>query len=412
MELTNTEFQLSPGRQPQIAWRGKHHRENIGSFQWGTGTQALCFVFLKYLIATRAMHPSNFCLASRNSDTEGGAHPITPVTSLDNLLSKRVDWIRDMFGCYDDSPVASRLFSRNNSGGKMRSREIQFSIMHTLLPPKNIQIFWKRREGKEQLAEGAALDELCSKIEKQWAKKKNYQPSNLTVKQIPSPSLTITGAKESGQTGVQTRSDNAREPNETSVGAGTPYKHIQIIHQYVINDTKGKWTTVLTAELVEVLLRQVPSGGSFWGTLPQELETRYKHFKKKEKWDDLWKDSILADNRIINAVKSPFEWDTFYQPPLLRGEKVWFLNSFRLENEFVTSICRDAFHAMQAIESFTWKIKFPSTRPAKRWWVTVDFHDHFPSNATLIAHKKSTSQIEWNTSDMPKGSIYFINWEW
>lgn len=216
VELTDTEFTLSPGCQPRITWRGKqHHNTGIGSFQWGTGTQALCLILLKYVAATQAIPPSHFCLASKNSDKEGHVHPPTPVTTLDNLLGKQVHWLKDMFGCYSDhSLIATRLFFRSNSGGKMRSREIQLSISNSMLPPNNIQIFWKRRDGKDHRVEGNALDELCSKIEQQWAKKKNYQPNNLSIKQILNSNQIVPGADRAFEANTaQASSEHLREPS-------------------------------------------------------------------------------------------------------------------------------------------------------------------------------------------------------
>jgi hypothetical protein len=142
---------------------------------------------------------------------------------------------------------------------------------------------------------------------------------------------------------------------------------------------------------------------------PYKLKTFYKHAGDgKPPWENALP---LKKNRIEREGKN-YRWDTYHAPALLRGEMVWFLTSFELKDEFTTVSCSDIFHSMEPIESFTWKIKFPPKRPAKRWWITTIYHPGHADGATLTAYNKSTSLLEWSASKLPKGTYYTVNWVW
>lgn len=199
-----------------------------------------------------------------------------------------------------------------------------------------------------------------------------------------------------------------QQANEGGIRSATPYQHLQLVHEYLIGDPDGHVTHVKTSERVR-LLRKKTVAGSYWSAPPQNLHTGFSY---EEQLETAWKRAIAVETSRVRKMGSTFRWDTHHEPALLEGEKVWFLTSFDLVDEFRESSCSDDYHSQQMLGSFTWRIKFPEARPAKRWWVTVEYSDEMESNTTLESQNEPTLEILWRRSDLKKGEIYFMNWEW
>jgi hypothetical protein len=200
------------------------------------------------------------------------------------------------------------------------------------------------------------------------------------------------------------------KPDDEPAEPEAAYRHFEIVHEYAIADKSGHLTTVKTAERVEILRREIVEGGSYWESQPHNVEAFYKPVGNQNV--SLWRGAFPVEVARVVKTGKLYRWDTHHEPGLRRGEQVWFLTRFELNDEFVQNLCRDSFHSMEQIGSFTWIVRFPAERPARRWWITTDFNPHHTSGATLESKIGVTREIKWSVRDLPKGSVFFINWEW
>jgi hypothetical protein len=197
-------------------------------------------------------------------------------------------------------------------------------------------------------------------------------------------------------------------PPRAQKGKGWPYKHLEIIHEFEIRDPQGDLAYIKTAERLKIL-HQVYEGGSLWTCRPWNLRafTSYA-IPPQSPWDEAAEVEVAR----IEKRSEVWDWDTYLDPPLLAGETVWQLASFQVKKQFTERKEHVSFHSMEAIGSFTWKIKFPKKRPAQEWWPTVIYHPSHPSNEPLESHHEKTWEITWSQTNLLKGVIYFMNWRW
>jgi hypothetical protein len=252
-----------------------------------------------------------------------------------------------------------------------------------------------------------AADKRLERLEKRKAKLTN--PTANAIALVVGLSREVLEVKIFGE--ATAPAPDALPPKERppSEAEKSTYRHFEIIHEYDIKDIRGRLTGIKTAERVEVLRREVVVGGSYWESYPMNLKAWYKPARRG---DLPWQGAMPVEVTRLEKTGKIYRWDTYHEPALLRGDVVWFLTAFELKDEFTSEVCRDAFHSMQEIGSFTWRIKFPPQRPAKRWWITVDYHPSLPSNTTLASYNEKTTTIDWSISGLPKDVVYFINWEW
>lgn len=185
-ELVETTFRRSRNSPEITCRRAKHQPLGIGRFEWGSGVQALCFLLLKYILASKTGDVSQFRILSNNSREKGKAPPVTPITAFDYILSKRKNilWVCDIFGVFDSGkPFAQNIFIQTNPGGKRKADEIGIGINYKLLPPDKIELIWnKTRTDVILVKDPLDLQILCDKIELQWAEnRKNYKPQYVFV---------------------------------------------------------------------------------------------------------------------------------------------------------------------------------------------------------------------------------------
>jgi len=189
------------------------------------------------------------------------------------------------------------------------------------------------------------------------------------------------------------------------------YQYLSTIHEYELCDPKGRCTKIRTAEKVDILETVVGKGGSYWTSRPYDLRTFYKYIDRDSDppFENL---SEVEVGKVFKTAGNLYGWDTYYEPELKGGRRAWLVTTLEVHDEYSSSTCHDCFHAQVSIEEFTWRIIFPTERPAKRWWGTVGYSARGPSEQGLAQHDRSTSRIEWQVKNLLRGQIYFINWKW
>jgi RNA polymerase sigma factor (sigma-70 family) len=149
--------------QEQHAVRGKDegaHPRHYGSFQWSRAVQALAVFMLGWAAWARRPKHNGFA----HGPTFQGMHS-TPASSLNYALSKKNDWLCDMFG-YDEEgdPIALKLIRRTNPDLKRPGTPVGLSLNTPLLPPGNIKVFL---DGKS-IDDTEQLDNLAQDIASRW----------------------------------------------------------------------------------------------------------------------------------------------------------------------------------------------------------------------------------------------------
>ncbi len=144
---------------PRHSIRGKGLSSSSLSFQWTTALQALCLLMLRYKRQGSA------------AKLEGARN--TPAASLDYSLSKRTQWLKDMFGVDKRGElIALRVLKRTNTECR-RGPTVCLQVNHLALSSIKVQVFINQMEVDAPYR----LFELEKAIEKIWRPK----PLHLSV---------------------------------------------------------------------------------------------------------------------------------------------------------------------------------------------------------------------------------------
>lgn len=106
---------------------------HVGTFKWSTGVHALTVLLVSYRLFEEIE------IEGQHQGISGGCG--SPAATLDYSLSKKPQWLFDMFGASSDGAcIAARLFSRINSERK-RPGPVTINVNEKALRAKDISIY-------------------------------------------------------------------------------------------------------------------------------------------------------------------------------------------------------------------------------------------------------------------------------
>jgi hypothetical protein len=176
------------------------------------------------------------------------------------------------------------------------------------------------------------------------------------------------------------------------------YRYIYRIH------AAGVMQVETTADL-EVLKETICVGGSGWTARPRDLEVSARVERAGARLDQ------TPGITSLKETGGTYWWDTQYEPPLLRGDRVTVTDQFRIELDLRT-FTRDSFHAFRPIRAFDWSIYFDHPLRVTRWWASCDYVRGKSDGHVLHEHTDPTSAIAHQFGELTTGGIYFLNWEY
>jgi hypothetical protein len=237
----------------------------------------------------------------------------------------------------------------------------------------------------------------------------------LAKKPLTSVSPTSPRDVERGHTSQQqVGTSSAADDSATAAAAGSPrsgrpaYKHLFGIYQYEIFDPTGRRVRVTDAQYLQVLRRKQEKGGCGWIPRPHHLESFISHAPLSR---EVPGELIRCKHTEPSIKGTSYWWDTFFTPPLVRGQRFWSVDRFVIEDQFAAARCADTFHVFSPWPSFRWKVRFPPERPAKRWWVSVSYRRGYEDDAVILQSEEPTELIVADAEKLGVG-VYQIHWEW
>lgn len=165
--LVTSELRLASG---QIV-RAKSGKEN--EFTWTPAVQAVCLLFLRYLIESLGKGDPQDFLFSGDRD-----HPAKSIDELLDQNPEKYHWLRAMFGEPNNTNRTKlhEFINRLNPGLKMPGRPFELKVDTALLPPESVRIFILG--AKKQIRETADLQAIANSIRQQW----ELRPRNTKIR--------------------------------------------------------------------------------------------------------------------------------------------------------------------------------------------------------------------------------------
>lgn len=182
---------------------------------------------------------------------------------------------------------------------------------------------------------------------------------------------------------------------------GEPFLHHSYVYDYSVLESGS--VDIKTEANLTVLLDRLGRGGTGWTEFPSNLE------ESVEVQRDLETFVVKPELSDITKQQNGFWWDSFYSPPLQRGDFITVRRTF--SNHFEPGVFRqDSFHAFRPIERMLWNIRFEE--PVRRWWTSCDFVRGFRDGHVIERHEQETHLISHVFEAPEPGGIYYMNWEW
>jgi tetratricopeptide (TPR) repeat protein len=163
-ELWKTEFHhphYAPGGRRTARGKDEGAHPAEGSFQWSPAVKVLAAYLLR-------------CAAWGRRERDGGAgtgcpflegRQHTPAATLNYALSKKNEWLCDMFGAdADGRPYLLDLIRRSNADLKRKGEPVRLCLDTHLLPPEFIEVL----AGEQRLEDPEEIERLADAIEKSW----------------------------------------------------------------------------------------------------------------------------------------------------------------------------------------------------------------------------------------------------
>lgn len=140
-----------------VSFRGKSSGAYSGnrSFQWTSAVQALCQLVLRWILEQES--GNNLYLPLKGKKGSSAA-------SLDYALTKKPQWISDLFGSDSKgNPILLRMVKRSNSGFK-RGGPVGISLNSSFFKPSSVKIYLD----DVLITKAEELLELLKAVENQW----------------------------------------------------------------------------------------------------------------------------------------------------------------------------------------------------------------------------------------------------
>lgn len=189
---------------------------------------------------------------------------------------------------------------------------------------------------------------------------------------------------------------------------GDPYKHLKYIWSVSILDKSGKKSSVQLSSLLKIRRKKISEGGTWWSCFPHNLKTYISYV---ESGDGLL-NKIEISHSNPEKRGSMYFWSIYHNPSLRKGQKVWVIDEFEMQDEYINGKICDFFDSFRNIKTFIWKFHLPPERPAKRWYGSADYLPNKGDMHILTEENKVTTEVVWEFSNTKKGAVYYINIDW
>ena len=180
VELWQTEFThptwLGPGGKRRTA-RGKDEgaHPGCGSFQWTAAVRVLSSHLLRYAAWGRRRRDGN-----EPPVLEGGR--CTPAATLNYALSKKPQWVCDMFGIDEaGNPFLLHLIKRSNADLKRKGEPVRICLDVAQLPPDMVKVVLRNGEDDCGVDDPKMMEDLAEVIEASSPPKATGDPANTAV---------------------------------------------------------------------------------------------------------------------------------------------------------------------------------------------------------------------------------------
>lgn len=140
------------------AVRGKGIGLGGFSFQWTAALQALCLLLLSY---------KRLGAAARLRGERG-----SPASSLDYSLSKRTEWLKDLFGCTRRGELIAQRFLRRVNTECRHGCAVELRVNPQALPLEELRIFLNEKE----VLDADAILSIEQAIQRSWKPKLTVIP--------------------------------------------------------------------------------------------------------------------------------------------------------------------------------------------------------------------------------------------